>query len=122
MWAGFNTVRPHSIVTADHRHDPGRCALQPGQVLLLAFPPLRFRLLVAVRARVHDVRHRVAKPLADLGQAFQPATVLAHIMQDRGDGFVLVAAVFENQAAGGAVDRPAQPAVSFRKGQESGPV
>ena len=72
---------------------------QPGEVLLLPLPPGAFGDLRSVGAAPNDLGHAVAEAAADGLQRFDAALVLDGVVQQAGDGLVLVAAALETSAA-----------------------
>jgi hypothetical protein len=58
-------------------------------VRLLALVPGRLRMLVGVRARVHDVRDGVTEAPPDAGQGLGSALVLDGVVEQRGDHLLL---------------------------------
>ncbi|MOA07261.1 hypothetical protein D3C78_1269490 [compost metagenome] len=69
-----------------------------GQVALLARPPLGLALVEGIGAVEHHAQHAFAEVLVDL-RGVLVAAVLDHVVQQGGDGLVLVAAVLQHQGA-----------------------
>src|SRR5437879_1916286 len=61
---------------------------------LLSFQPRRFGRLVCVSAALHDSSHVFTKLSLDIAQSPGAAAILHGIMQQRGDRFHFVSAVF----------------------------
>ena len=65
---------------------------------LLAIAPRRLGPDVGVRAAQHGLGHRIAEPPPDLLQHGHPALVFDRVVQQGGNRFVLVAAIFQDDA------------------------
>ena len=73
----------------------------------------RFRLGIGVGAALDDMRHPRAEFPSDLAQARLTALILHGVMQKRGDGFVLVAAMGEHGGGHAQKMRDVRPRGSF---------
>ena len=68
-------------------------------MLFLPLSPGRLRRLRGVAAPPNDPGHAIAEPAADGLQRGRAALVLDGVVQQAGNGRILVAAALENQAA-----------------------
>jgi hypothetical protein len=69
---------------------------QVRQIAFLAFEPGRLGLGIGIRTALDNSRHACPKFSAYIGKPRLSALILYRIMQKRGDGFVLIAAMSQN--------------------------
>ena len=69
-----------------------------GDVIFLALAPWWLRDGHSIRAALNNVGDGVAEPVANVGNAAVSTGVFAGVVQQGGDGFTLVRAIFEGDA------------------------
>src|SRR6266567_6324733 len=66
-------------------------------IFFFALAPWRLGIDVRIGAALDNVGHAISKPAADFLQHWRSAAVLNHIVQQRGNGTIFVAASLEHQ-------------------------
>jgi len=89
------------LVGGGHAKDLRAGSAQMFEILHLPLEPGRLRVLVRVRAAVHDLDHLVAEAAADLLPCRISALILDGVVQESSDGFVLADAILQDEGGNG---------------------